>query len=144
MLRPLLGMFLLTLSWVSQAHTITGKVTDKINRPKPGAHVVNSRVQHHSHSDITGYFKMGGVQLQDTIYVSQLGYQPVTFIIDEFDKQYAIELIETLINHEEAVISPSIDPLNLISSINVKTLPVNNSQEVLRQVPGLFIGYQME
>ena len=49
-------------------------------------------------------------------------------------------MIETPINLEEAVISPSIDALNLISSINVKTIPVNSSQEILRQVPGLFIG----
>jgi outer membrane receptor for ferrienterochelin and colicin len=45
-----------------------------------------------------------------------------------------------IISLDEVVISPRIDALNLLTDIDIITNPVNSSQDILRQVPGLFIG----
>ena len=40
----------------------------------------------------------------------------------------------------EIVIQPKLSAMNVISKIDLETTPVNSSQEILRKVPGLFIG----
>ena len=49
-------------------------------------------------------------------------------------------LMQKSISLDEVIIAPSIDALSAISNFDIKTDPVNSAQEVLTQVPGLFIG----
>ncbi|MFB0945769.1 MAG: TonB-dependent receptor plug domain-containing protein [Spirosomataceae bacterium] len=51
-----------------------------------------------------------------------------------------VKLKEKSVELSEVVVQPKLDALNIFSKIDVKNNPINNAQEVLRYVPGLFIG----
>lgn len=51
-----------------------------------------------------------------------------------------IVLEDKPVSLEGVVISPKTNALNLITAIDIKTNPVNSSQDILTQIPGLFIG----
>ena len=52
----------------------------------------------------------------------------------------SIILTEKIIGLDEIVVTPKVNALHLITNIDIQTNPVNSSQDVLRKVPGLFIG----
>ena len=70
--------------------------------------------------------------------------------LDIREKEIVIHLLSSPIIHnrlilkpislDEVVISPKVNALNMISHIDIQINPVNSSQDILRQVPGLFIG----
>lgn len=51
-----------------------------------------------------------------------------------------ITLDEAAISLEQVTITPEVNTLSQIVAVDLKTAPVKSSQEILRKVPGLFIG----
>ncbi len=76
------------------------------------------------------------------VLISCMGYETkkVRLPSEEFN-EIIIDLKEKVASLNEVTVSTSSNSsLNVISDVDIKLRPINNSQEVLRIVPGLFIG----
>lgn len=125
---------------ISQAQSLTGKLTDPFNAPIAEAQIYNQKNQKHTHSDDYGKFLLENVSIGDTLRISHLGYATKYEVVTSLNKMMNLYLESKSISLDEVRITPELDALHLISDIDIKTNPVNSSQEILQQVPGLFIG----
>ena len=139
--------YLLVISW--QLLTITsifgqtlhGRITNKRGQPVENAYIIiSSNPKAHAHSDANGQFTIPTINLGDTLQLSHVGYDAAMLIIDNIKEELAITLQDKIFTLDELVVSPQIDAIHLLADINIQTNPVNNSQEILRKVPGLVIG----
>lgn len=135
----LTSLFLL-FSCLLKAQTITGKIVDEKQKPIQEVYIINKSTDKHSHSNENGDFTLENVNIGDIIQISFVGYQTQQIEIKNLSNTLYIILIEKTINLDEIVISPKINALHIITDIDIQTNPVNSSQDVLRKVPGLFIG----
>ena len=70
--------------------------------------------------------------------MSALGFKKLNYSVAESDSSIIME--EDIYKLEQVVIQPKLSAMNVISKMDLSTNPVNSSQEILRKVPGLFIG----
>ncbi|GAB1451825.1 TonB-dependent receptor [Draconibacterium sp.] len=122
------------------SQSLTGKITDKQKSPITGAHILNISNGLHTHSDEMGSFTMEAVETGDTLKISHIGYNPELIVVNALELPLSIILDLKSISIAEVVISPEVNALNMISAIDIQTNPVNSSQDILRQIPGLVIG----
>lgn len=122
------------------AHHVHGQITDTNQNPVVGAYVLLVNTQVHTHTDEFGNFAIKGIESGDTLRVSLLGYEAKKFVVDDVDFEYQIVLEEATFDLGAVIVSQNNKELNIISNIDVKLTPVRSSQEILRRVPGLFIG----
>lgn len=131
----------LTLTVVGQS-VLKGIVLDQYKSPIPDAYIYTKDGKSHTHTNINGQFEIQDVIPGDTLTVSFLGYETVNVEITniDFTNGLTIKLKEAYFELDQVSISNSLKTVNKVSSIDLKTNPVNSSQEILRKVPGLFIG----
>ena len=100
----------------------------------------NGRV--HAHTNELGIFYCDQSQPGDTINISYLGYKTQAVVLEKkhFEKPSKFILKEIYFDLGQVVVSNSVRSLNQISKVDLINNPVNSSQEILRKVPGLFIG----
>jgi len=131
--------FFLTNSLIF-GQTIKGKVVDEYKHPIQEANILNKNTDHHTHSNELGEFTLENCSIGDILQISFLGYQTELITIKDLKSPLAIILNEKTISLEEVVISPKIDALHIITDIDIQTNPVNSSQDIMRKIPGLFVG----
>jgi len=102
--------------------------------------MVNARSLEHYHTNEIGNFTISDAQIGDTISISYLGYEKFNFVVNKFEEGIEIELQPSSIELSEIVVNQNRNESNVLSSIDVILNPVKSSQELLRKVPGLFIG----
>ncbi|MFT3946956.1 MAG: TonB-dependent receptor plug domain-containing protein [Agriterribacter sp.] len=124
----------------ANAQTAEGRILDETGIPLEGAYIFNERSGTHAHSNESGYFILANTITGDTIRISHVSYIPVTLRYAEGFSKSNIRLMKAAFNLSEVVVSSDANHLNIISTIDTKINPVNSSQELLRRVPGLFIG----
>ena len=134
----LLVYFLLP-TWIF-CQNITGNIIDSSKEVVEGAYVVISSEDTHTHTDKFGKFVLNGVHIGDTLEVIHIGYETQLVIVDNLEKELTIELLESFFDLGEIVVRKSAKEVNIISTIDIETSPTWSSQEILRKVPGLFIG----
>ena len=84
----------------------------------------------------------------DTLEITRLGFtSQFIFLSDSLieaiskrTSRFTIELETALFQLDEVVITPGVQPLHVVSEIDLNSSPVKSSQEILRKVPGLVIG----
>lgn len=126
--------------------TIVGKITDaKTRQPIRGANVVLTGLNRGAVSDDAGYFQINNLPPAPyTVEVSFMGYigqtQTVTVKADEASV-INFMLASTEVSLEEVRVSAA-NPQHqqVISNLDIKLRSINNSQEVLRMIPGMVIG----
>ncbi len=123
-----------------QGQDYHGTILDEYQQAIVGAHVFNKNSSGFDFSDDLGHFFIAPASVGDTLLISHLGFEQIELVIQQIAQPSIIELQAAQISLHEVVISPDINALHLLTDINVHIQPVNSSQEVLRQVPGLFIG----
>ncbi|WP_046758170.1 TonB-dependent receptor [Kordia jejudonensis] len=128
------------ISLHASAQSISGFITDAFEIPIPEAQIHNQQNKKHTHSDDYGKFLLENVSVGDTLRISHIGYQTQYIVVAKLSQELNIFLEKKSISLNEVVITPELDALHVISDINIQVNPVNSSQEVLQQVPGLFIG----
>lgn len=131
---------LLFISVLAQAQDLSGRVLDKKQQPLTGAYIINLSTQEHAHSTDTGHFSLQNCTQGDTLQVIHLGYKTHTKIIRNLNDPLTVQLEVSVFQLDEIVVGRSDRALNLLSGIDLSLNPVNSSQEILRKVPGLFIG----
>jgi outer membrane cobalamin receptor len=115
-----------------------GFVKDSIGNPIENAYILNTSSQSHAHSNEVGSFSIDKTTIGDVLLISALGYKKQSFTVSKND--FEIVLQEDIYRLEQVVISSKLSAMSVISKIDLQTSPVNSSQEILRKVPGLFIG----
>jgi len=140
--RIFIAFFFLLIQTHLFGQAIQGTVINSKKEPISDAQVLNLSTKMHTHSDEKGQFILQNITAGDTLKLSHLGYELNNTIIYNLSSPLTILLEEKSISLEGVVISPKTNALNLITAIDLQTNPVNSSQDILRQVPGLFIGKQ--
>ncbi|MDE0470639.1 MAG: TonB-dependent receptor plug domain-containing protein [Ekhidna sp.] len=135
-----LTFILLSLNGSLFAQTFSGKIVDEHQKPIQEANILNQRTDQHAHSNELGELTLEDCSIGDTLQISNIGYQTKLIPIENLKKFLTIVLDEEVISLEEVIISPTINALHIITEIDIGTNPVNSSQDILRRVPGLFIG----
>ncbi|OAB80104.1 TonB-dependent receptor [Cochleicola gelatinilyticus] len=126
----------------AQSQTLKGKVVTQNNTPMEDVAIFNKDSGTHSHTNSQGTFILDNVSVNDQIYSSYLGYETFVYTVAEEDlsSEITITLQQSAVSLSQIVISPEVNTLNQIVSIDLQNDPVKNTQEVLRKVPGLIIG----
>jgi hypothetical protein len=114
------------------------KVLDRDGNPVENAYLVNTKSESHAHTNEFGLFSLDKTVIGDVIKITALGYKKATFTIVSADDTIIME--DDIFRLNEIVIQPKLSAMNVISKIDLQTTPVNSSQEILRKIPGLFIG----
>lgn len=122
------------------AQQLVGIVVDSEQLPISKVHIINNSNGSHTHSDENGRFLLLDVSINDTLQLSHLAYAANQYVVKSLDAPLILEMSIGYISLSEIVIAPQVDVLSLFTEIDLKTNPVNSSQEILRKVPGLFIG----
>jgi len=122
--------------------TLKGRILDTFNQPLENAYVVNNANNNHTHTNEIGNFILENTTANDILQISILGYEKRKIIVSKQDLENGITILLTskTFQLEELVLRKEINAMQTISKIDLKVNPVNNSQEILRKVPGLFIG----
>lgn len=142
MVKFLLVVFLLFAAGNAAAQqAFSGKVIDSVTHvPITG---VTVKLLPGSQSGITNaagsfYFKHTSAQ---SVKLTAIGYRTKTLLLNSIKPGYAIKLSPTQIQLVDIeIIGNTSNPYKAISESDIKMRGVSNSQEVLRMVPGLFIG----
>lgn len=129
---------LLALSAATQGQAITGYITGNNKQPLEGATIYHLRTGNHTHSNELGAFRLPEAQTGDSLKITHIAYTTRTVIADK--NALRVVLYPSPLELNEVAVISSVKHLNMISGIDLRTNPVNSSQELLRTVPGLFIG----
>ena len=124
------------------SQNLKGVITDDIFIPLENVGIFNQTSGQHSHTNLSGVFSLPVTQVNDSIYFSNLGYKTFVLVVEEnhLTNGVKISLQESSINLDQVVVMSKVDAMSRIVSIDVQNDPVKSSQEILRKVPGLFIG----
>ena len=133
-------LFLLFLQANMFGQKLTGAVLNQKNKTITNAQIINISSKNHTHSDEKGVFSLENNKIGDTLKITHLGYISKTMVVNGSQKNLLVHLNEKSFSIDEIVIAPKLNALTVISEIDLQTNPVNSSQDILRQVPGLFIG----
>ena len=130
----------------SQKHaaSTTGILIDAENRlPIDGASVKNKSTNETATSDEQGLFSLKKIESNsDSIIISVVGYEEKIIVLSELQgEQRTVQMKQQAVRLNEVKISVRAgEQYKPVSKVDIKLRGINNSQEVLRMVPGLFIG----
>ncbi|HTE10363.1 MAG TPA: TonB-dependent receptor [Chitinophagaceae bacterium] len=140
----LLVSFLLMISVTEAQITIKGRVTDAANNePLEGITVVLLPQKISAVTDQLGNFNLKQAkQINNSIQVSSIGYeQKMISLADLKTANYTVSLEARSVELRAVSISSRAgDQYTVISKTDIAMRGVNNSQEVLRIIPGIVIG----
>lgn len=142
LMKTVLFLILLNLCTLCQifGQTLRGKIFDETQTPIPGAYVIHLQSDHHAHTNELGYFILNEAGLGDTLQIMHLGFQTIKVVVQDLDNPMEIKMEPAIFLLDNIVVGQNVKATNLLSDIDLRTNPVSSSQEVLRKVPGLFIG----
>ncbi|MCC4211614.1 TonB-dependent receptor [Leeuwenhoekiella parthenopeia] len=134
-------VFLLVCAQLS-AQNLTGTVTNEAGKPLENVNIYNHTSGKHTHTNAKGVFNLPGVKLRDSIAFSRLGFSTLTRSVDAswLNAPIQIALIESSTSLDQVVLTSEVNSLSQVVAVDLRLNPVKSSQEILRKVPGLFIG----
>jgi outer membrane receptor protein involved in Fe transport len=142
-LLPLLFLLLSLNQLFAQQKELIGKVTDSASHlPLDGVTVVLSPANHTDITDENGIFRFKNLPAAvKKITISGIGYQKLILDANTFRNGAQIRLVPKQTQLSDVVITANAtNPYKMISESDIKMRNISNSQEILRIVPGLFIG----
>lgn len=124
---------------INNAQNLKGLIVNELNQPLEAVYVYNLDSKNHTHTSENGVFVIVNTKIGDSIRVGLLGYKTKTLVVkDASDIKIILE--EKVFQLDEMALNEELNPVRTISRLDLMVTPVNSSQEVLRKVPGLFIG----
>jgi hypothetical protein len=137
-MKCFLTFLLFIFGLVSYSQVEKGIVVDEFGNAIENAYLVNTNSDSHAHTDELGRFTIDKTAVGNVLNINALGYKKAKFKV--INSEIRILLEDDIFRLNEIVIQQKLSALNVISKIDLQTAPVNSSQEILRKVPGLFIG----
>lgn len=137
----LIPIFFLTITITHSQTVIRGKVVDMASRqPLENASITNEDITAaKALTDRNGNFSINTTKAATQLSVTYVGYKTATI---KADSNYVkIEMQSALVNLQDVVIlqKNNFSKFSTLSKIDLDLKPVQNTQELLRLVPGLFI-----
>lgn len=139
----LFAALLMANSLFAQQKNISGRIVDSATHISiNGATIFLNPGKQTDATDDNGRFFFKNIPATaKTIIVSAIGYKKQSFSLADFKNGQVINLTQQLTQLADVVISGNAtNPYKTISESDIKMRNISNSQEVLRMVPGLFIG----
>jgi TonB-dependent Receptor Plug Domain len=133
-------ILLFFVSYTSISQTSKGTIKDEGGYPIQDVYISNLRSNEHSHTNELGKFSILKTELGDVLSFSKLGYKTQEFTLGSDNEELLVVLEIDVVRLSEVVLYSNINTTNTLSKIDLLINPVNSSQEILRKVPGLFIG----
>ena len=133
-------LMVLLLSLTSYAQNLNGKVEDVFGNTIADVYIYNENSDVHTHTNEFGNFTLTKVTLYEIFKISKIGYKSINFKVEQLNEKVKIILEEEVFKLSEVTISPNLNINSTLMKLDLNTNPVNSSQEILRKVPGLFIG----
>jgi len=124
-------------------HIVRGKIIDKTNNEPLQYAVVGSGENAASViSDKQGRFQISLPADAKNLYVSLIGYHDMSVNITNAGNPLLITMERGAVDLKEVIITPQSNnaSFHTISSIDLNLRPVNSAQDLMRLVPGLFLG----
>ncbi|WP_235299309.1 TonB-dependent receptor [Portibacter marinus] len=142
MRKSILFVILSVISLNVISQDITGSIYSVSGEPIVEAYIFTSEKNIHSHSDISGNFILKGAEVGDTVHFSYLGFATAKHIVtdEDFEREVEIKMKPKYFELDQVYISNSVKTPYQVANIDLSVDPVSSSQEILRKVPGLFIG----
>lgn len=137
-MKKIFHIIVLLLSAVAFSQQKEGVVTDTLGNTIENAYVYNETTKSHAHTNENGQFIIEKTSDNDVLIITALGFKKKTQLVNGSEK--SIVLTSSSISIEEIVISKKNNAISQIMKLDLQNSPVNSSQEILRKVPGLFIG----
>lgn len=137
-MKKIFQIALLLFSTLVFSQQREGVVTDSLGNTIENAYIYNETTKTHAHTNENGQFILDKTSDNDVLTITALGYKKKTQVVDGSEKK--IFLASSSISIEEIVISKKNNAISQIMKLDLQNSPVNSSQEILRKVPGLFIG----
>ena len=124
------------------AQDLTGTITDIDKHALQNVNIYNLSKGSHTHTDANGAFVLPAPRLQDSLVISRLGFKTHYLVVDQalLAKTLTVELEEASTSLDQVVLTAEVNTLSTVVAVDLKLNPVKSSQEILRKVPGLFIG----
>ncbi len=93
-------------------------------------------------SDKDGHFQLTVPVSADSLYISIIGYQPLTLAVPENKKPIVVQMKRGPVDLESVTITPQSNSATFqtLSAIDLHIRPINSAQDLMRLVPGLFLG----
>ena len=122
---------------------ISGKIIDNANG-EPLQYAVISE-DHHGvavNSDKDGYFRISLPKQTDSLYISIIGYHAQSVAVSAVVNPWIVRLDRGPVDLESVTITPQSNnaSFHTLSAIDLHIRPVNSAQDLMRLVPGLFLG----
>lgn len=138
----LLLIFIPAFSTIFAAHLfLSGQILDSQSRePLVGATVYTSDYAIGTETDLLGNFQLKTDSTVQTLLISYIGYETTEVAVKKMKNGAQIFLEPGALDLESVEISSNDQSLSTIANIDVNLRPIKSSQDVLRAVPGLFIG----
>ena len=130
--------FLILVFCKGYSQDLSGQVSTAAGSPLEGVYLYNISSHSHAHTDDAGSFLLRNTRPGDSLKVSHVGFQTRTVAASKAKLQ--VVLLPASFQLNEVVVSEGVNHLSSVSAIDLQTTPVNSAQELLRKVPGLFIG----
>lgn len=148
MRKLILGCLFLNFCLLAKAQFfIKGKVIDKLSKePLELAIIKSISTETSTLSNKAGYFSLpvsaNNISEQSSIVVSFIGYQSNVLPVNNTNTELLIEMEKGVINLQEVVVTSqsATNSFHTISKIDLNLQPARSAQDILRTVPGLFIG----
>ncbi|WP_298777890.1 TonB-dependent receptor plug domain-containing protein [uncultured Polaribacter sp.] len=142
MKHKIILLFIFTFGINTFGQDLKGRVLDQFNEPLVNVYIVSISKDSNTHTNENGHFTLQKIAVNNIIEVSILGFEKKTIKLtkEHLDNGIIITLETKVFQLEELVLHKEINVLQTIARVDLQLNPVNNSQEILRKVPGLFIG----
>ena len=135
----LLFIFLSVTTLINAQQSICGTVSDnQTGEALENITVSLLKADVHFHTLRDGSFVLRTPILPDSLYVSAIGYKQMVYLVDSSHvsfnirlDRYAVELAQINVTSQRL--------LTEVMSVDLKMIPVNTAQDLLRKIPGLFI-----
>lgn len=137
-MKQFLYIFFIFVAYTSYAQIRKGTIFDANGNAIENAYIININSNSHAHTDEFGNFGIEKTNVGDVLEVSALGFKKSKFNVSESSIEIILEA--DFYQLDQVVIHSKVSAMNVISKLDLQTKPVNSSQEILRKVPGLFIG----
>jgi TonB-dependent Receptor Plug Domain/CarboxypepD_reg-like domain/Outer membrane protein beta-barrel family len=145
MMRNIYIFFLLFFSAVPalSQKIISGRIIDKTNgEPLQYAVIAQGHSGIPVNSDKEGYFRISLSRKTDSLDISIIGYKAQSFAVSKIGYPWVVQLERGPVDLESVTITPQSNnaSFHMLSAIDLHIRPINSAQDLMRLVPGLFLG----
>ncbi|MDP5044694.1 MAG: TonB-dependent receptor [Leeuwenhoekiella sp.] len=135
-------LLLLLCAYLGFAQNFSGSIVDIKNNALENVNIYNLAQGNHTHTNHNGTFILPNARVNDSLVISRLGFQTLTLVLTPklLAQPQVLNLEVASTSLDQVVLTAEVNSLSSIVAVDLQLNPVKSSQEILRKVPGLFIG----